>query len=165
MTDNSDSDLDLHENDNEYTDNDLSRIEHIYNNNKQMNKPTDFDVIIYHKSCPDGIGSLWCANYFKPIKIKYGCKAGINPTKNFIGKNVLIVDYCPQSDYFIKLVKCANFVVLLDHHKSTEKMVIENYDKISRYNNFYFEYDCTRSGCQMTWDYFFNLTTNNTVNN
>ena len=118
-------------------------------------KVKDFDAIIYHGPCSDGIGGLWCASYYKPIKTKFACKAGTNPTGDYTGMNVIFVDICPKIDYLLELVKVASYVVILDHHKSSQQMINDNKDVLNLIPNLLIEFDMERSGCQMAWDYFF----------
>ena len=122
-----------------------------------MEKIKNFDAIIYHGPCADGTGGLWCACYYKPISNRYACKAGFNPTGDYTGMSVIFIDLCPKIDYLIELVKVAKYVVILDHHKSSEKMILDNTDKLSSIPNLHIEFDMGRSGCQMAWDYFFDL--------
>lgn len=121
------------------------------------NKIKDFDAIVYHGPCPDGTGGLWCACHYKPIKNRYACKAGQNPTGEYTGMNVIFVDICPKIDYLVEMVKIAKYVVILDHHKSSLQMIEENYQILSQIDNLSIEFDMARSGCQMAWDYFFDF--------
>lgn len=118
-------------------------------------KIKDFDAIIYHGPCSDGTGGLWASCYYKPIKNRYACKAGFNPQGDYTGMNVIFVDLCPKIDYLIELLKIAKYVVILDHHKSSEQMILNNSSILSTIPNLYIEFDMGRSGCQMAWDYFF----------
>lgn len=118
-------------------------------------KIMDFDAIIYHGPCPDGTGGLWCACHYKPIKTRYACKAGVDPQGDYTGKNVIFVDLCPKIDYLLNLVGIAKNVVILDHHKSSYQMMIDNAHLIVHIPNLFIEFDMNRSGCQMAWDYFF----------
>jgi hypothetical protein len=120
-----------------------------------MEKIKDFDAIIYHGPCSDGTGGLWAACHYKPIKNRYACKAGSNPQGNYTGLNVIFVDICPKIDYLLELVKVANYVVVLDHHKSSEQMILNNSAQLAIIKNLHIEFDMNRSGCQMAWDYFF----------
>ena len=112
-----------------------------------------FDTIIYHGSCNDGSTSLWCANYYNNIPEKVSCKAGCNPNIKVENKNILFVDLCPKFEYLIEISKIAKNVVILDHHKSS-------YDDYQIYkdrcpSNLHIQIDMSKSGCQITWDYFF----------
>jgi len=118
-------------------------------------KVKEFDAIIYHGPCSDGTGGLWCACYYKPISNKYACKAGFNPIGNYTGLSVIFVDICPKINYLLKLVKVAKYVVILDHHKSSEQMILDNNFKLQPIQNLHIEFDMEKSGCQMAWDYFF----------
>lgn len=120
-----------------------------------MSKIKNFDAIIYHGPCSDGTGGLWCACHYSPIKTRYACKAGTNPTGDYTGMNVIFVDICPSIDYLLELVKIAKYVVILDHHKSSEQMILNNQKLLSTILNLTIEFDMKRSGCQMAWDYFF----------
>lgn len=118
-------------------------------------KVKDFDAIIYHGPCSDGTGGLWCACNYKPIKTRFACKAGTNPTGDYTGMNVIFVDICPKIDYLLELVKVASYVVILDHHKSSQQMIDDNKEILDTIPNLLIEFDMERSGCQMAWDYFF----------
>jgi oligoribonuclease NrnB/cAMP/cGMP phosphodiesterase (DHH superfamily) len=120
-----------------------------------VEKIKDFDSIIYHGPCPDGTGGLWAACHYKPIKNRYACKAGLNPKGNYTNMNIIFVDLCPQIDYLLELVKIAKYVVILDHHKSSENRIKNNKLLLSKIKNLHIEFDMNRSGCQMAWDYFF----------
>lgn len=120
-----------------------------------MSKVKDFDAIIYHGPCSDGTGGLWCACHYKLIETQFACKAGTNPTGDYSGKNVIFVDICPKIDYLLELVKVAKYVVILDHHKSSEQMILDNADLLKSIKNLTIEFDMEKSGCQMAWDYFF----------
>ena len=122
-----------------------------------MQKIKDFDAIIYHGPCSDGTCGLWCSCHYKPIKNRYACKAGCNPQGDYTGMNVIFVDICPKIDYLLDLTNKAKYVVILDHHKSSEKIIQDNQSLLSTKSNLYIEFDMTRSGCQMAWDYFFDF--------
>ena len=124
-----------------------------------MFKVKDFDAIIYHGPCADGTGGLWCACYYKPIKTRYACKAGYSPQGDYTDMNVIFVDLCPKIDYLLELVTKAKYVVILDHHKSSEKIILDNSEILSQISNLHIEFDMKRAGCQMAWDYFFDNST------
>jgi oligoribonuclease NrnB/cAMP/cGMP phosphodiesterase (DHH superfamily) len=112
-----------------------------------------FDTIVYHNPCQDGTTALWCANYYNEIFEKIPCKAGNLPTIDTENKNILFVDICPKFDYLLEISKTAQNIVILDHHKTT----IDAYEtnKMLCPKNLEFILDITKSGCQITWDYFF----------
>lgn len=114
----------------------------------------NFNTIIYHNPCNDGAVALWCANYYSPIEEKIPCQAGTNP-QNLVpdNKNILFVDLCPSFDYLFKICKYAKKIVVLDHHKTT----LDEWKKFKEKcpSNLTIQLDMERSGCQMSWDYFF----------
>ncbi len=113
----------------------------------------NFDTIVYHYPCNDGVASLWIANYYKEINEKVSCKAGTNPEINVLNKNILFVDLCPKFDYLFEISKTAKNVVILDHHKTAIDAFELYKDKCPA--NLHIMLDITKSGCQITWDYFF----------
>jgi oligoribonuclease NrnB/cAMP/cGMP phosphodiesterase (DHH superfamily) len=113
----------------------------------------NFDTIVYHNPCNDGTTALWCANYYKNIPEKVPCKAGTIPTINVENKNILFVDICPNFDYLIEISKTAKNVIILDHHKTSMDTYEINKDKCP--TNLQIILDMEKSGCQITWDYFF----------
>jgi oligoribonuclease NrnB/cAMP/cGMP phosphodiesterase (DHH superfamily) len=113
------------------------------------------DVIIYHSPCSDGVVSLWIANNHREIPIKIPCKAGQDPEIMYTNKSVLIVDICPSIQYISDLARMSKKVVILDHHKSSENMILNASKHLRTISNLHIEFDMTRSACQMTWDYFY----------
>jgi oligoribonuclease NrnB/cAMP/cGMP phosphodiesterase (DHH superfamily) len=113
----------------------------------------NYDTIIYHTMCSDGISALWCANYYKKINEIIACKAGSNPNFNPNNKLILFVDICPSFEYLLDISKTSKFILILDHHKSALDLYNKNINNIP--SNVMFNLDMNRSGCQITWDYFF----------
>lgn len=114
----------------------------------------EFDIIVYHQNCPDGIGGLWCANHYRKIPIHYPCAAGENPILDDIeGKSILFVDVCPQPNYVLKNIKQFSNMTILDHHKSSKEKMTD----ILKHEFAKLEiiFDMKRSGAQICWDYFF----------
>lgn len=116
-----------------------------------------YDIVIYHgPSCPDGIGSLYCAKYYLGKQTEsMMCRAGTDPDGQFNGKRILFVDLCPSLSFIVKTCKVARKLTILDHHKSAEDLYLENEEILQSIDNLELEIDKTRSGCQITWDYFF----------
>lgn len=117
-------------------------------------KETNFDIIVYHAGCPDGIASLWCATFFTDIKIKYPCIAGKNPIIDVTDKNILFVDICPQADYLLSIADKAKYIAIFDHHITSINILKDIIEQIKSKNNILLEIDINRAGCQITWDYF-----------
>ena len=113
-----------------------------------------FDIVCYHKNCPDGIGGLWVANHYQEIPIHYPLPAGENPEIDQLEeKRILFVDVCPQVHFILSTIHTAKKITILDHHKTSKEMV----DTIVRENipNLEVVFDMERSGARIAWDYFF----------
>lgn len=114
----------------------------------------NYDIICYHKNCPDGIGGLWAANHYKEIPIHYPLLAGENPSLEDIeDKKILFVDVCPKDDYILFNIEKVKKMTILDHHKSSKEML----DYVIKKNipNLEIIFDMDRSGAKIAWDYFF----------
>jgi hypothetical protein len=120
-----------------------------------MEKILDFDIIVYHSNCSDGVGALWCANHYKNIEAKIPCKAGVNPELDAENKIILFVDICPKFDYLLEITKIAKNIVILDHHQSTLDLYEKNKKVLDENKNLKIILDMERSGCMLSWDYFF----------
>ena len=123
--------------------------------NSGTNTPANFDIIVFHTQCPDGISALWAADFYKEIPVKVACRAGVEPNlEDYTNKSICFVDICPTFEYLIKISKDVKYILILDHHKTT----IDMHNKLNKLEipyNIQFILDFDRAGCQITWDYFF----------
>jgi nanoRNase/pAp phosphatase (c-di-AMP/oligoRNAs hydrolase) len=120
----------------------------------------EFDSIIYHNNCPDGIFGLWCAYYYNKKNLnndfnKIGISAGSIPYDNFTNQNIIFIDVCPSFEYIIEKSKTVKKITILDHHKSAYDEYLKKKELIDKLNNVEIIFDMKRSGCQIAWDYFF----------
>ena len=139
---------------------------------------TLYDIVIFHKGCPDGNAAAWVywykltnrdnhiyftdeyevINQYEGIYKSRGIhthikfipmEAGKYPTDLDVkGKKILMVDVCPKREEIDKIATEVKSLTILDHHKSGERDV-ENL----KYDNVYVVFDMNRSGCQIAWDY------------
>jgi hypothetical protein len=106
------------------------------------------DLIIYHKSCPDG----WCAAFIAhkryPEAQLLARDHGLEPPyEEVTGKDVLVVDFSWRTrEQNIKMAQLAKSFRILDHHK-TAQAVLEGLD--------FAIFDMNRSGAGLAWDYLF----------
>lgn len=133
--------------------------------------PTDIDFIIFHSPCPDGSIAAFSAYlyfsrlnkeivYYDHLKksdyknkiVFHGTNYGRSPP-NVKDRNVLICDFSYDKKTTSRLIKSAKNILIIDHHKTSEKDLEEIDDK-------YKIFDMTHSGAWLTWKYFF---PNNTV--
>jgi oligoribonuclease NrnB/cAMP/cGMP phosphodiesterase (DHH superfamily) len=117
----------------------------------------EFDIIVFHNWCPDGVTGLWCAHHYAKDKEfkKIGISADGDPYGNFNGKKIIFIDVCPSIDWLVKNLVIVKKVTILDHHKTACDEINENLHLLSNYDNLELVLDMTRSGCQIAWDYFF----------
>lgn len=115
-------------------------------------KPSEVDMIIYHKNCPDGFGAAfsgWKYNKLNKNKDITFIEASYDDKPPDVkGKNVLICDFSYKKQILLKLIEDANKLAVLDHHKSAmeDLNVIDDKYKV---------FDMTHSGANITWRYFF----------
>jgi uncharacterized protein len=103
------------------------------------------DLIVYHGDCPDG----WCAAYLAhkrwPSAQLFGATHG-GELPNVKGKDVLVVDFSWKREVTLQLLAEAKSMVILDHHATAEKELAGIGCA---------QFDMTRSGAAMMWDYLY----------
>lgn len=114
--------------------------------------------IIYHGFCLDGFTSAWIIwNWLKRSQgtapdaepngaVFYSASYGEPPPDIQPGDEVYIVDFSFPLDQLVKLRDKASSLIVLDHHKTAM-------NDLKDFSNAIF--DMERSGCGLTWDYFF----------
>lgn len=116
----------------------------------------EFDIVVYHEYCSDGIAAAWVVQLKNKNIQLVGCMAGsdIDTTKvDIVNKNIVYVDICPSVTFLQNNLHKANKITILDHHISAYK-AIENAFPVSN-EKLNWVFDMNRSGCMITWDYFF----------
>lgn len=127
----------------------------MYSYSQMNNHIKNIDLIVYHNNCPDGIAGVWCASYFNNVNEIYGCDAGKDPIIDPLNKNIMFIDICPSFDYIQNTQLIAQNIIILDHHKSNESIIIQHKHILAHFHNVFIIFDIHRSGCQLAWDYFF----------
>jgi oligoribonuclease NrnB/cAMP/cGMP phosphodiesterase (DHH superfamily) len=115
----------------------------------------DFDVVIHHKYCPDGVLGWWAAYSYNNLIESIGTPAGVDPVGNFDGKRIVFIDVSPTYNFIVQNISKVKSITVLDHHKSANDDYKKNKELYDTYDNLYVIYDVSRSGCQMAWDFFF----------
>lgn len=132
----------------------------------QLFDKNNIDIVIYHGHCSDGFGSafvIW--NYYKQLfgldrasGIKYipaVYQKDFVLTDNFVeemtGKNIIMCDFSYRYQHLKQIIDVANSFIILDHHKTAEKELAQVPDNLKIF-------DMKRSGCGITWDYFYPTT-------
>ena len=102
-----------------------------------MLEPSSVDCVIYHANCTDGFGAAYSAWKLLGNRAEYyACSHGQKPP-DVEGKNVVVLDFSFDNKTTKKLIKLAENLLVIDHHKSA---MVELHD-IS--NTFF---DMTKSG-------------------
>lgn len=110
-----------------------------------------FDLVIYHANCPDGLTGKWAFYRRFGAIDTVPCSYGMDPP-NVVGKTVAIVDFSFSREIIQRLANDANYLVVLDHHKSAERELQD----LNLCEKGEIVFDMERSGAQIAWDYLFN---------
>jgi nanoRNase/pAp phosphatase (c-di-AMP/oligoRNAs hydrolase) len=107
----------------------------------------DYDVVIYHADCPDGIGAAWAAwralgDAPTYIPLKHDDPV---PYDELRGRRVIVLDFSFSRDVMLALQEQCDIVVV-DHHSSAM-------ESIGDLPNCHF--DMTSSGAVLAWKHFF----------
>ena len=107
--------------------------------------PNSVNVVIYHADCTDGFGAAYSA--WKQLGNRaeyYPCKHG-TPPPDVVGKNVVILDFSYGNQITKNMIKDANNLLVIDHHKSA---MVELHDISNTH------FDMTKSGAMLAWEWF-----------
>jgi len=108
-------------------------------------------LCIYHSNCADGFGAA--------LAVKVGLER-FNDTCDFHpgvhgkappdvkDREVLIVDFSYKRDVLLEMAKTAKSILILDHHVSAEKDLVDLPDNVEVI------FDMTRSGAVIAWQHF-----------
>lgn len=128
-----------------------------------------FDIIVYHKMCPDGLAGAWCLKKISQGARLIACPAGCDPYPNVLkeilfemrgergqlqrGFNIAFVDVHPSYGWLT--VNHASFdkITIIDHHKSFERCIEDIKGDGYIRCKVDIEYDVKYSGCQLAWNY------------
>jgi oligoribonuclease NrnB/cAMP/cGMP phosphodiesterase (DHH superfamily) len=103
--------------------------------------------IFYHKNCSDGFGASWVFWLkFKDNANYEGRDYGREYQYSVSGQEVYFLDYCPKRNLVEDLKKQAAFLVLIDHHLSSQSLLLLFNETV---------FDVNHSGCVLSWKYLF----------
>lgn len=117
-------------------------------------KRKEFDVLVYHDNCMDGLTALAIAAVYCDVDC---IKLPGDYTEEFDldllqDKHVCFLDYSTKRPTMVNILDVAASVTVIDHHVSAWDELHDITD-----DNFNFVYDVKRSGAQIAWDYFTEL--------
>ncbi len=96
-------------------------LEDLIKNARKYMKPSEIEVVVYHKNCNDGDTAALCAYINNPtihfVAMQYPVTIEDIP-KSMVNKNILVLDFSFCRDVLEKLRKFAKKVMILDHHIS-----------------------------------------------
>lgn len=118
----------------------------------------NIDIVLYHGKCHDGFGSafiIWYYSNYNQNIVYIPCfylKEDEKLNEDFLNKikdkNVIMVDFCYNSENMNKIFSVTKSFMVLDHHKTSNEFLsfIPNENKII---------DMTKSAVGITWKYFY----------
>jgi len=127
-------------------------------------------IVIYHGGCRDGFCSAWVYNKFRSAnsivnnvlddsKIEYHPGYYGQEPPDVKDKNVVILDFCYPLEVMIEIVKHCKSLVWLDHHKTAEPFIKFLHEEMKPFSPILdrvkYDFDNSRSGAGIAWDYFF----------
>jgi oligoribonuclease NrnB/cAMP/cGMP phosphodiesterase (DHH superfamily) len=113
--------------------------------------PVNRPLCIYHGGCDDGFGAAWVVHRALrgTVDFHYGIYQADPP--DCTGREVLVVDFSYKRPVMQRMAAQAKTLTILDHHKSAQE---DLQDFIGGLSGALGEFDMTRSGAAMTWDWF-----------
>ena len=110
-----------------------------------MMEPSAVNLVIYHADCSDGFGAAYAAWKLLGDRATYhSAKYGETPP-DVSGKNVVILDFSYDNATVKNIVKSANSLLIIDHHKSA---MVELHDISCTH------FDMNHSGAMLSWRFF-----------
>jgi oligoribonuclease NrnB/cAMP/cGMP phosphodiesterase (DHH superfamily) len=112
------------------------------------------NLVLYHHPCLDGFTAAWVAHRFfgenaeyRPVN--YG-REGIT-VDDVAGRIVYLLDFSMKQPVLREFAKYAHRIIILDHHHSAQ----QDLEPLLTDGTVEGEFDMTRSGALMAWNYFF----------
>lgn len=109
-----------------------------------MISPSQIDLVIYHRNCPDGFGAAFAAWRRNPeiefVSASYGDKP-----PDVSGRSVAILDFSYPREVLEEMRLSAKALIVLDHHKSAQKDLDGFPGAV---------FDMEQSGAAMAWKWF-----------
>ncbi|MGZ8159260.1 MAG: DHHA1 domain-containing protein [Methylobacter sp.] len=113
-------------------------------------------LVIYHADCLDGLGAAWSAfcklgDQARYIPARYGdAFPDFEP-----GATLYILDFSYSPQQLVDASAKAGRIILIDHHMTAMEQC-DNFFKMQPIpENLSINFDMSRSGCVLTWQYFF----------
>ena len=110
-----------------------------------MIEPSTINTVIYHANCNDGFGACYAAWKLLGNRCEYiACSHG-EPPPDVTGKKVAILDFSFNNATVKQMIKDAEGLIVIDHHKSA---MVELHDISNTI------FDMKKSGAMLAWEFF-----------
>ena len=105
-------------------------------------------LCVFHGNCADGFTSAWVVRKALGDDVDFHPGVYNNTPPPVEGRDVLMVDFSYKRPVLEQIRDQANSVLILDHHETAEADLKDLPGVQS-------VFDMKRSGCRITWDYYF----------
>lgn len=108
-------------------------------------------LCIYHGNCADGFGAAWVFRHARPEQFEFHAGVYSNSPPDVSGRDVYLVDFSYKRSVVEGMLKKANSISLIDHHRSA----IEDLKPLIEDNRIASLVDTSHSGAVLAWHWFF----------
>ncbi len=119
-----------------------------YNYKKTKDVSLMKKLCIYHGNCADGFGAAMAVKMALKDTVEFYAGAHQQAPPDVENREVVIVDFSYKRDVLIAMAKQAKSILILDHHVSAEKDLVDLPDNVTTI------FDMNRSGAVLAWEYF-----------
>lgn len=114
-------------------------------------------LVIYHADCLDGLGAAWSAFCKLGTQARYiAARYGDDLPDFESGAILYILDFSYSPQLLVNASAKAGQVVLIDHHMTAMEQCEAFFKSQPIPENLSINFDMSRSGCVLAWQYFFN---------
>ncbi|MDI1231785.1 MAG: DHH family phosphoesterase [Methylobacter sp.] len=117
---------------------------------------TNETLVIYHADCLDGLGAAWSAFCQLGSQVRYIPASHGDTIPDFEqGAILYILDFSYPPQLLVDAAAKAGQIILIDHHITAMEQCDDFFKSQPLPENLSVNFDMSRSGCVLTWQYFF----------
>ncbi|MDO9168051.1 MAG: DHH family phosphoesterase [Methylobacter sp.] len=117
---------------------------------------TNETLVIYHADCLDGLGAAWSAFCKMGSQVRYIPASHGDTVPDFnLGATLYILDFSYPPQLLVDAAAKAGRIILIDHHITAMEQCDNFFKSQPLPENLSINFDMSRSGCVLTWQYFF----------
>ncbi|MDD2661875.1 MAG: DHHA1 domain-containing protein [Methylococcales bacterium] len=117
---------------------------------------TSETLVIYHGDCLDGLGAAWSAFCKLGHQVRYiPARYGDDMPDFEPGAVLYILDFSYSPQLLVDASAKAGRIILIDHHMTAMEQCNDFFNAQPVPENLSVNFDLSRSGCILTWQYFF----------